>query len=100
MLPCNIQFHLCDQSTFQSEMYDDFLVVRNYGKLSAKFLFSTSTVIEKVGLIFCSNIIGLKFEKRLKRDWLRRIFGFRFISLGKYKTDVYKLAPSGVLEKL
>ena len=30
-------------------MYDDFLVVRNYGKLNAKFLLGTSTVIEKVG---------------------------------------------------
>ena len=32
-------------------MYDDFLVVRKYGKLSAKFLSGTSTVIEKVELL-------------------------------------------------
>ena len=30
-------------------MYDDFLVVRNYGELSAKFLLGTSMVIEKAG---------------------------------------------------
>ena len=32
-------------------MDDDFLVVRNYGKLSAKFLSGTSMVIEKVELL-------------------------------------------------
>ena len=32
-------------------MYDDLLVVRNYAKLSGKFLFGTSTAIEKVGLL-------------------------------------------------
>ena len=31
-------------------MFDDFLVVRNCGKLSAKFLLGTSVVIGKVGL--------------------------------------------------
>ena len=51
MLSCNCQCHLYSQSTLLSEMYDDFLVVRNYGKLSAKFLLGTSTVIEKVGLL-------------------------------------------------
>ena len=51
MLACNFQFHLYSRSNHQSEMYDDFLVVRNYGKLYAKFLLGTSTVIEKVGLL-------------------------------------------------
>ena len=32
-------------------MYDAFLVVRNYGKLSAKFLSGTSTVIEMVDFL-------------------------------------------------
>ena len=34
-----------------TSMYDDFVVVRNYGKLSAKFLSGTSTVIEKAELL-------------------------------------------------
>ena len=34
-----------------SEMYDDFLVARNYGKLSAKFPSGTSAVIENVRLL-------------------------------------------------
>ena len=46
MLRCNFQFHLCNQSTLQSKTYDDFLVARNYGKLSAKLLLGTSTVTE------------------------------------------------------
>ena len=32
-------------------MYDDFLPVTIYGKLSTKFLLGTSVVIEKVGLL-------------------------------------------------
>ena len=32
-------------------MYDEFLVLRNYGKLSAKIILGTSTVIEKMGLL-------------------------------------------------
>ena len=32
-------------------MYDDYFVVRNYGKLSANLLLDTSTVIENVGLL-------------------------------------------------
>ena len=31
----------------------NFLVIRNYGKLSVKFLSGTSTVIEKEGLLLC-----------------------------------------------
>ena len=40
MLHCNFQFHLCSLSTFESETYDDFSVLRNciYSKLSANFL--------------------------------------------------------------
>ena len=51
MLPYNFQFHLYNQSTLKSVIYDDLLVVRNYGKLPAKFLLGTSTIIEKVGLL-------------------------------------------------
>ena len=51
MLPCSSQFYLHNQWTLKSEMYDDFLEVRDYGKLSAKFILGTSTVIEKVGLL-------------------------------------------------
>ena len=51
MLPCNFQFHLYTRSTLKSEMYDDLLVVKNYGKLSDRFLLCTSTVIEKVELL-------------------------------------------------
>ena len=42
-------FRLYNQWTLKSEMYDYFLSVRNYGKLSAKFLSGTSMVIEKGG---------------------------------------------------
>ena len=49
MLP--FQFHLYNQLTVLSETYDDFLVVSNYGKLSAKFISGTLCVIEKVGLL-------------------------------------------------
>ena len=34
-----------------SEMYDDLLVVRNFGKVSAKFPFGTSVVRKEVGLL-------------------------------------------------
>ena len=43
--------YIYNRSTLQSEMYDDFSVVRNYGKLPAKFFLGTSTVIENVGLL-------------------------------------------------
>ena len=33
-------------------MYDDVFVVRNCGKLSAKFLLGTPTIIKKAGLLW------------------------------------------------
>ena len=53
MLPSHFQFYFYNRSTLKSEMYDNFLEVRNYGKLSAKFLLGTSVVIEKVRLMLC-----------------------------------------------
>ena len=50
MLPGNLQYDLYNRSTLQSEKYDDFSVVRNYGKLSAKCLLGILLVIE-VGLL-------------------------------------------------
>ena len=46
MLPSNFPFHLYNWSTLYSEMCGDFLVVINYGKLSAKFFLGTTTVID------------------------------------------------------
>ena len=66
-------------------MSDAFLVIRNYGKLSAKFLLGTSTVIEKVGFLsyffFLSQTtirIRLKFLKNTfhQRCSLSRILRF------------------------
>ena len=50
MLPGNFQFDLYNRSTLQSGKYDDFSVVRNYGKFSAKCLLGILLVIE-VGLL-------------------------------------------------
>ena len=91
MLFCNCQCHLYSQSTLLSEMYDDFLVVRNYGKLSAKFLLGTSTVIEKVGLlsyfwISCSSnhynlplcVLQFSHSEPTSLSILSKFFGFVF----------------------
>ena len=44
-------------------MYDDFFVVRKYGKWSAKFLLGTSTAIEKVE--FCGiHLMVFTFEAK------------------------------------
>ena len=51
MLSYYFQFHLYNRSTLKSEMYGEFLVMSNHGKLSAQFLLGTSTIIEKVGLL-------------------------------------------------
>ena len=50
MVPCNFQFHLSNWSTLNQKCMMIFKsTVRTYGKLSAKHLSGTSTVIEKVG---------------------------------------------------
>ena len=50
MPPLHFLFHLYNRSTLKLEIYDDFLVERNYDKLSAKFIIGTSMVIEKARL--------------------------------------------------
>ena len=43
MLSRNFQFHLYSWQTLCSEMYNDLLVIRSYGELSAKFLIGIVT---------------------------------------------------------
>ena len=81
-------------------VYDDFLVVRNYGKLSVKFLSGTSTVIEKVGLlvIFFVNSLNVAhmlnnklLSVQLSAPWLLEALTlFRWISISRLMTSMMK----------
>ena len=75
-LQFSISFTQMNRSTLKSDMNDGFLVVRNYGKLSAKFLLGTSTVIEKVGflsyfLFLARTTIGIRLNiwTKMEQKW-------------------------------
>ena len=59
-----IYVHLENRRTFQPQIIDDFPVVWNYWKLSAKFFLSSVNVIDTVG--FLSFLFKILLEQLLK----------------------------------